>query len=241
MSEHPHDSLPAFVLGILEADEALLVDQHIAICAACRSGVAEFRAIVGMFPYAPAPEEPPPYVKRQLFARIDVGPEAPAARVTPAPSGARGRMLGAGAMIAMALVLLLVLASAGMYRDLDNQRQMFGFLAAPETFGQRLQHTARAPDAGGMMYMQRGRNRAMLVVSGLQPPEQGKIYRCWFESSTRQVPADRFTVNGDGTAQLFVTAPEPVDSYSQIKVTVEQSDEIPTPGGDVVLWARSQE
>jgi anti-sigma-K factor RskA len=69
-NQHPQDSLPAFVLGALDIDEALLVNAHIIQCSACRAEVETFQAVLGALPYATQPREPPAHVKQQLLARI---------------------------------------------------------------------------------------------------------------------------------------------------------------------------
>ncbi|HJZ47824.1 MAG TPA: anti-sigma factor [Roseiflexaceae bacterium] len=69
-NDHPQDSIPAFVLGTLDIDEARLVSAHVAQCPACRAEIETFQELLSALPYASAPRQPPPYVKRQLLARI---------------------------------------------------------------------------------------------------------------------------------------------------------------------------
>jgi hypothetical protein len=83
-NDHPQDSIPAFVLGTLDIDEALLVNAHVIECPGCRAEAEAFQAVLGALPYAAAPRQPPAHVKQQLLARI----AAPAAEHAPARSHA---------------------------------------------------------------------------------------------------------------------------------------------------------
>lgn len=93
-NDHPQDSIPAFVLGTLDIDEALLVSAHVIACPDCRTAVEAFQAVLIALPYATAPHQPPAHVKHQLLARIAAtstdrapttnrAPAAPPARATP--------------------------------------------------------------------------------------------------------------------------------------------------------------
>lgn len=77
-NDHPQDSLPAFVLGTLDIDEALLINAHVVQCPACRAEVESFQAVLSTLPYAAAPREPPAHIKQQLRARIAAAAADPA-------------------------------------------------------------------------------------------------------------------------------------------------------------------
>src|SRR5919109_4621868 len=111
MNEHPHDSLPAFVLGALDADEAIRVTKHISTCPACRADAEAFRAVVDMLSYSPPCHEPPSHVKHQLVAQIAASTGAPPALASltrPRDAAHRGPlawMRTIGAVTALPLVL----------------------------------------------------------------------------------------------------------------------------------------
>lgn len=135
MTDHPQDSIPAYVLGALDADEAIQVGRHLALCAACRSEAEAFHAVVVALPYAAAGADPPPRVKRQLFARV----AAEAERPSPArqPFGWRGRWMGAATAVSLVLVLALGAIAAGtrgqaatLSAQLDQARRQAATLSA---------------------------------------------------------------------------------------------------------------
>jgi anti-sigma-K factor RskA len=82
-NDHPQDSIPAFVLGTLDIDEALLVSAHVLACPGCRAEAEAFQAVLSALPYAAAAHQPPTHVKQQLLARIAA--TTPSAHV-PTPS-----------------------------------------------------------------------------------------------------------------------------------------------------------
>ena len=103
-NDHPQDSIPAFVLGTLDMDEALLVNAHIIRCSECRAEVETFQAVLSALPYAVAPQQPPAHVKRQLLARVAAATPAERA-VAPARPTPRWMQAVTGGALALALVL----------------------------------------------------------------------------------------------------------------------------------------
>jgi anti-sigma-K factor RskA len=256
MNEHPHDLLPAFALGALDADEASQVLQHVAACTSCRTDIEAWGAVVGLLPYTVVPQIPPAYVKHRLFAMIDVSPEArPGARLM--AQGRRGgaqRWMGAAAACSLALVLVLGLLFANergradtlsaqlgehertiqlIRAQLDREHQETVFIST--AVGQPLE-SAQA-GAKGKMYMRPGSKHAVLVVYGLKPPAEGKVYQLWLATADRQVPSNTFTVGSDGATMLAIDAPAPVNEYTQVMVTVEPAPGSQKPSEVVVLQA----
>jgi anti-sigma factor RsiW len=274
MNDHPIESLPAFVLGALDADEAFQVADHVRSCVRCRAEADEFRAVVTVLPYAAESRQPPLHIKRQLFARIAATRDDPAPahpqRGQVRPSRARTPTPGwARAVLALATVLVLALAfvTVDTRRQLDQvaaelaqsrqqvaeaqaqlalgqqrldalaneNRQAVMFIAAPATVGQTL--VPQRDGIEGKMYMQPGHNRVVLVLNGLPPPPAGTTYQFWFATSDHQVPSRTFSVGPDGAVEVVIDAPEPVDDYAQVMVTVEQTGGSTSPSNQVVVSA----
>jgi hypothetical protein len=309
MNEHPHDLLPAFALGALDAGEASQIMQHVAACDACRADVESLGAVVGLLPYSVAPQAPPAAVKRRLLAMIDASSEArlaepPAARGRPAGPG---RWMSAAAACSLTLALVLGLLFAGERGRADTlavqlgereqaiqqirgqfeqeRQQLTARLGEREReiqeisnqLGQReqtIQEINRLIDerertieqiriqlererremvfissavsqplnaaqagAGGKMFMRPGSTHAVLFVSGLKPPADGKVYQFWFATADKQVPSDTFTVGPDGAATVPIEAPAAVDGYAQVMVTIEPAPGSQLPSDEVVLEA----
>lgn len=253
MNAHPIDSIPAFVLGALDPDEALQVGLHLTACQECRAEADSFRASVDALPYAAPDHAPPAHVKAQLLARIGA---SRAAKRAPKPvAGAPWpRALAGASALALALVLLLGFQLAAANRraaelagqlatseravaelraQLAEEQQAAVFIAAPQTVARRLDSPDRRASAA--MYMQPNNPRAVLVVQGLPPAQAGTVYQFWLASPGMQVPANTFQVDGQGNAMLTIDAPAPVNQYDEVMVTVERDGGSSSPSDQVVL------
>jgi anti-sigma factor RsiW len=126
-NDHPQDSIPAFVLGTLDIDEALLVNAHVIKCPGCRAEAEAFQAVLSALPYATAPRLPPAHVKQQLLARIAAA--APAERApTPsrAPAGMPSRATPRWMQAATGGALVLSLAFGMMLYDTNSRVAVIG-------------------------------------------------------------------------------------------------------------------
>lgn len=300
--------IPAFVLGALDADEAARVAAHITTCPRCRAEAESFREVVGLLPYASGALNPPPRVKRQLFARIAAASDdaptktAPASRPTAMPRStrtgrwvlpafaamlaliiglgtavfeARGRADQIAAQLASNQQMLrsmeLQVASVRQtataletqllvsLRELDDTRmqlaksqqeiqvlrtserqdeQLVSFIAAPQTVSRPLGTTERAPDeASARMFMQPGHNRLVLMIYGLKSAEPGKMYRLWLAKGNQPIAIGVVTVGPDGAAEFVVDAPEPMDAYDQVMITLDEADTAAQPSEEVIFEA----
>jgi len=104
-NDHPQDSIPAFVLGTLDIDEALLISAHVIACSDCRIEVEAFQAVLISLPYATAPHQPPAHVKQQLLARIAAAPAKRALTPSRPPAHTIPRWMQAATGGALALAL----------------------------------------------------------------------------------------------------------------------------------------
>jgi len=105
-NDHPQDSIPAFVLGTLDIDEALLVSAHVTACPDCRAEAETFQAVLSALPYTTVPRQPPAHVKQQLLARIAAAEptkRAPTPGSAPARATPRWMQAATGGALALSL------------------------------------------------------------------------------------------------------------------------------------------
>ena len=130
-NDHPQDSLPAFVLGTLDIEEALLVNAHVVECPGCRTEVEAFQAVLTALPYATAPRQPPAHVKQQLLARIAAAASADRALTStrpPARATARWMQAATGGALALSLTFGMMFYDtnsrvAGIESELAQSKQ----------------------------------------------------------------------------------------------------------------------
>lgn len=249
MNIHPVEHLPAYALGALDGNETRRIAAHLLVCPACREEVETFRAAVGMAPGTPPPPTPPHHIKQQLMARIHAN------RTIRYPTLLRWLSSGpqAGWITACSLALALVFGvmMADAHRQLAtaqtalqaleqqnsvNKQRIAAFLSDPATVSQPMEAVQAGAHAN--MYMQAGHTRAVLLAGGLPPLAPGTAYQFWFANAQGQVASGTFTADAGGQAQAVFDAPNAVNSYTEVMVTVEPASGSATPSTQIVLAAK---
>lgn len=119
-----------------------------------------------------------------------------------------------------------------------KDEQLVSFIAAPQTVSQPLGTTERAPEkASARMFMQPGHNRLVLLIYGLKSAEPGKVYRLWLAKGDQAIAIGTVTVGPDGVAEFVVDAPEPMDAYDQVMITLDEVDTAARPSEEVIFEA----
>ncbi len=238
--EHVTDSIPAYALGILEADELAEVAAHLDGCPDCRSTLDEFEGVAADLAVLVPQQAPPAYLKARLRERLDAEPQTrpaptPEPEPKPAPAGRTWtdalRDWLAGPLWRPALLaLLLVVALALMLRPREATAP-----AAPAVVTLALVGTENAPNATGVMVLGSHYRPELgtLVVDHLEPLPAGQQYQLWLLNGGR-ISGGVFDVGDDGYGSLTVRAPTPLDSYT-LGVTIEPAGGSPEPTGLRVL------
>lgn len=127
---------------------------------------------------------------------------------------------------------------AALANQLDQQRRDFVFVSAPGVATRDLQPTAATSQATGRMYMRPGDTEAVIVFRGLGSLEPGKVYEFWLAQGSRQVAVGTVVADAEGNARLTIHAPEEVNAFDQVMLTVETQPGGQTPSGPTVLEGR---
>jgi len=238
--EHVTDSIPAYALGILEADEQVEVAAHLGGCPDCQTALAEYEAVAAELAMAAPQHAPPAYLKDRLRERLqESAPLRPDSTAAPLPAAApAGRSWTdtlrdwlAGPVWRPALLVVLLVAALGL---LLRPREA----TAPDTpavVTLALVGTENAPDATGVMVLGSHYRPELgtLVVDHLEPLPPGQQYQLWLINGGR-ISGGVFDVGEDGYGSLTVRAPNPLDSYT-FGVTIEPAGGSPGPTGPRVL------
>lgn len=114
------DNLPAYALGILDADERTRVDEHLTECPECESALLRFEAAVGTLGAAVEPVAPPPALRAALLDEIRM-PDA--GRGGGRPQQLRLRpLLRVGLGIAAVLALVAAMTFGVLFNDMRHER-----------------------------------------------------------------------------------------------------------------------
>lgn len=125
-----------------------------------------------------------------------------------------------------------------LQQNTQQGEQLVSFIAAPQTVSQPLGTTVRAPqEASARMFMQPGHNRLVLLIYGLDSAEPGKVYRLWLAKESQALAVGTLKVNADGVAEVALDAPEPMDSYDQVMITLDEDDTAAAPSDEIIFEA----
>lgn len=233
--EHYFDLLPAYALGSLDEEEQLQVSEHLAICAICQAELQAYDQIVQDIPLAMIEHEPAPEVKNRVMAHArgdDLAQEG-------SPDGGwwlrltKAMRTNAPAWGLVGLLLILSLGLSNIF--------LWGRLNRIESISQNalisipLQGTDATPQAVGMLVVSQNGEHGTLIVDGLPVLEEISQYQLWLIRDGQRSSGGIFSVSEDGYGSLWVSAPDPLLSYTAFGITVEPAGGSAGPTGAKVM------
>lgn len=231
------EAIAAHALESLPPEEDAKVVAYLAAHPEARALLEEYRAVVGLLPYAAAPSELPPYVRDGVLRSIR-GARAGRHRWLPPV-----RYRFASAFAACALLLLLVWniglqvrtspapastnASTSSISDILSEPGLMTFAMAPQS---------DAPNGSGRVYLSPDLSKAAIAVWRLPPLPPDRTYQLWFrlDDQTR-VSITTFSVDEKGSAVVRLDVPRMSHPYVQCGITLEPRGGSPQPTGPRVL------
>jgi anti-sigma-K factor RskA len=251
MSEHERwaDSVGAYLLGALPADELEGFHAHLAECQTCQRDVEHLQIAVDTLPIAVPRVSPPPALKARIMAVVESEaellaaagrradrPQSAAADVeaaAPARSERRRRAFGGGSLggwllrpgvaAACALVLLVLggLGGALLAGGGEGSRTVVAMTTAPKA-DVRLQ----VRDDG-----------STLLARNMPAPPAGRVYQVWLKRPGKdpQPTAVLWSPRRDGSAEVAV--PGSLNGVEAVLVTDEPAGGSPAPTKPPVIAA----
>lgn len=220
-----HDEVAAYALGALTPEDARRFEQHLEQCEECQVELSEYRPVVATLPSAAEPVAPPPALRQRIMAVV----EADAARRQPerASAPAWRRFLGGlRPLPVLAAACVLLLAGLGVGIALDGE--------------EATTYPAKVVDVRGASaeLVVEGGDKAELVVRGLRPPPEGRVYQVWLlpegEGAAPRPTTTLFSVTRDGRGAAEV--PDVGDAQA-VLVSDEPVGGSSAPTGEVVITA----
>jgi anti-sigma-K factor RskA len=265
-TDHPTELLDAYVLGVLDADEAAEVAAHLDRCADCRRELAVSAEVVAELPAALAaasPLAPPADLRDRVLRSVPAVAGSPvrddAGPARRSISRAHGWLMLAAALrqpatavLAVVLIMLVgsILWNARLSRALAEERSIRADLAervghqevvlevidSPRTVKAQL----RPPDSGstayGKLYTRPDLSHVVLMAARLPPPPEGQQYHVWLTSGEATHHSGVLDVNEEGFGLLVFDSGRPGPVYEAAQLTLQPADATAPAGAPVLVW-----
>lgn len=220
-----------YALGVLDGDELILAERHLAICARCRQVVKGDRLAVAVLPLAVPGREAPTGFKERLLARGAAeltAPERPARPLTVVPArggreatGAPRRDWSAWVLPIAALFLALIAGTAAIGQQLD---------ASQVVASRPLQGSA---PQGSVTVLVRRSGDASLQLADMPALPSGGVYQAWLIEPNEPPEPAGTALTGNGSIALSGDA-----RGKTVAITVEPAPGARTPSAAPILSAQ---
>jgi anti-sigma-K factor RskA len=230
VSEHiDADTLAAYAVDALEADEVLAIGPHLAQCERCRRELASLREVTSTLPYGLSVAEPPPDLRERIIARAqgDHQPVTP-----PLVSGVARRGWSSWLSRLTPAFALVTLLLGFLLGQIYPQRATADLATQP---GAR-QGTVQGIGQGMVIVVPAG-GQLQLQLADLPPLGSEQVYQLWFLGADSPISGGTFTVDANGNARLEISGLHWAPSYSGIAITREPPGGSPGPTSDIVAQA----
>jgi hypothetical protein len=259
MIEHDADLVGAYVLDALPPDELEAFELHLTTCDACRLDVTKLSAVVDVLPLVVQTSEPPESLRSSIFAAVRAdaaaGSETTPRQILAAvpstrPKIARFRPSMLQSIIAIAAALVIVALGAQdihLQQQINDKNSAAGIdqsVQAAIVSGATQSHipgTAADRSASAILVQPAHANLAYLLVQGLQPTPNQRVYQVWYMKIDKKklVPRSAGIFSYSGKGVLIVALSQSARGYPLAAVTVERCLQgCPTPRGPSVLLGK---
>jgi len=229
---HVLDLLPAYALGILDADEADHVEEHLLSCWICRAESSTFQDTAEQLSFTAPVAAPSPDLKNRLLQRVQSGRHQTRVPAQVARRPWLERLLPVWGLASLGLIIALAAFNLSLWQRL-NQLE---FITAPS--GMRaipLNAPDTASDATGFVIVSADGDSGALVVDGLPPLGEDQQYQLWLIRDGQRTSGAIFSTDARSYGGTRIKAPGSLLEYSAVDVTIEPAGGSPQPTGALVL------
>jgi anti-sigma-K factor RskA len=230
--EHVFDSLPAYALGSLDANEIGRVEEHLSSCWICRDESTSFQAVADELSFAAPPAAPSADLRERLMQRV---PTARPRERLPEQASKRPwleRLLPAWGLASLCLLIGLAGSNLVLWQRLNQ------LPAGTTSLGMRAVPLS-APVAGsaatGFVLISADGEDGALIVDGLPPLEEGQEYQLWLIRDGERTSGAVFSTDENSYGGTRIRAPLSLLEYSAVGITIEPEGGSPEPTGTQVL------
>ena len=238
MKEDPHvtEFLPGYALHGLDAEESVMVAEHLAVCRKCREEFGAFQAVTDQLVLAVPEVQPPSDVKTRILKKIQSEKLPEAEKSSFRDWWRRVSMflqpVAPAWSLASAVVIVVLGISTVMFWQRINALEQFYHTRDFQLV--KLECTHVVPEATGQIVISKDGEVGALAVAHLPVLESEYTYQVWLTQNGQRSNGGTFTVNQQGYGMLNITAPESLLECG-VSITVEPVQGSIEPSGETVL------
>ena len=230
-----HEMLPAYALGCLDDDEAVLVSEHIAACAKCHGQFLEYRSTVDAMAYGSPGVCPPDSLKEKLIQKIQSSSTQPPV-LQSAIKYRNLKSLWQSLSPAWAFASLALIVSLSVINLLQwHHTQKLQKEVAVDLLILKMKGTPKAPKGDGTFIISQNRKKGVLVASDLPIPKENQQYQLWMKKNGQQVSGGVFPVTPTGYAVVEIQSKEALSNFQSFEITLEPVGGSLTPSDYIVM------
>ena len=230
-NEHVLDLLPAYALDCLDIEELVQVSEHLTGCADCRAELQKVQAVVDQLAIAVPSIAPPARLKDRLKERVRPRPALEPTRWQRVKHSMQ-RVSPVWGLAGLAIILVLALSTLLLWQQV-SQLETPAEPAQMRTVA--LSGTGMTPDATGLIVVSLDGDHGALVVDQLPELDVDRQYQLWLIDNDRRVSGAVFSVDEHGYGSVWISADEPLSSFSAFGISIEPAGGSEGPTGEKVL------
>lgn len=232
--------LDAYALGAAEANEAALLEEHVADCVRCWSSLNEAQQAAAAIALSTAFQRAPASLRNRILAEAERGERMSVPKVMQLlrrlwPVGAGIVTATAVASLTFAFFLQAEVDDLRVENDqleaqvedageiLTEQRQLMAILAAPDVQQVRLDATDHTTSADAVYQWSSSTGTGALLCNNLPALQEGQVYKVWFLTQDHSYEAGSFQ-SWDGIGQLTMDLGDLPELPVAIGVSIEDVD-----------------
>ena len=233
------ENIPAYAIGALDREEVAALETHLETCASCRTQLAEYRAVSDSLLTAILPKEPSAALRKSLQGRL---PSVQKAAWQPRTFSLNLSRLALGFAVIALLTLNIIsfvqlrqiqVQQASLVTQVENAQIVLGLMSSPTI--QLLPISGEK--ASGTLLLDKGNNKAVLVVQNLPQLMENQTYQIWLVKSDggRDTGGLFRPESGQTYTTKVILSPQSISNYVRIGVTVEPAGGSEAPTGERVF------
>lgn len=257
------DLLPAYGMGIADAEERALVERGLVECPELEDELLLYGDLAESLLFSAPVVAPPAPLRAKLLEAVAFAQTVQPARAVPETLPDRRPPLPAWQRwldtffrpswqlrpaLALAVLALFVvtnvfwlvrlqqLESDTAQTALNSQGNLLNFLGTGQATRVEFNTAADAPQAA-LTWAQGAASKTWIGLFSVRnlPPLENGTYQGWLIRGEEAVSIGLFTVNADGTGWLIFEVDEPIDGYDLLGVTAEPTGGSPAPTTNPLL------